>query len=100
MLTSFAAMQPFTSTVTARPGYLSASGSHSLEPLVNQIARAIVDPETKVSSWQRLQASILLSGDQQARKEAATRSDLRIGALGSGSDYSAFIDLSGGNICF
>jgi N-acetylated-alpha-linked acidic dipeptidase len=73
-------------------GYLSASGSHSLEPLVNQVARTIVDPETRASSWQRLQAAILLFGDQQARKEAATRSDLRIGALGSGSDYSAFID--------
>jgi N-acetylated-alpha-linked acidic dipeptidase len=73
-------------------GYLGAGGSHSLETLVNQVARAIVDPETKATSWQRWQAGVLVFGDQQARKEATTRSDLRIGALGSGSDYSAFLD--------
>jgi N-acetylated-alpha-linked acidic dipeptidase len=73
-------------------GYLSAEGSHSLEPLVNQVARSIEDPETKATVWKRWQAADLLHGDPQARKEAATRNDLRIGALGSGSDYSAFID--------
>ena len=73
-------------------GYLGAAGSHSLEPLVNQVARAITDPETKASSWQRWQAGVMLFGDQRARKDATTRSDLRIGALGSGSDYSAFLD--------
>jgi len=73
-------------------GYLGASGSHTLEPLVNQVARAIEDPETKATAWQRWQAADLLRGGPQARKDAATRSDLRIGALGSGSDFSAFID--------
>jgi N-acetylated-alpha-linked acidic dipeptidase len=73
-------------------GYLSASGSHSLEPLVNQVARSVEDPETKVSAWRRLQAQELLNGTPEARKEAATRSDLRMGALGSGSDYTAFLD--------
>jgi N-acetylated-alpha-linked acidic dipeptidase len=73
-------------------GYLGASGSHTLEPLVNQVARAIEDPETKATAWQRWQAADLLHGDLKARKDAASRSDLRIGALGSGSDYSAFID--------
>jgi N-acetylated-alpha-linked acidic dipeptidase len=73
-------------------GYLNAGGSHSLEPLVNQVARSIEDPETKATAWQRWQAADLLFGDAQERKEAATRHDLRIGAIGSGSDYSAFID--------
>jgi N-acetylated-alpha-linked acidic dipeptidase len=73
-------------------GYLFAEGSHSLEPLVNQVARSIDDPESKVSAWQRLQSFELLHGSPEERKEAASRADLRIGALGSGSDFSVFID--------
>ncbi|AXC12899.1 Glutamate carboxypeptidase II [Acidisarcina polymorpha] len=73
-------------------GYLSAQGSHSLEPLVNEVARGIADPETKASVWQRLQAYELLHGTADERKDAASRSDLRIGALGSGSDFAAFLD--------
>jgi len=73
-------------------GYLFAEGSHSLEPLVNQVAKSIDDPESKVSAWQRLQAFELLRGSPDERKEAASRPDLRIGALGSGSDFSVFID--------
>jgi N-acetylated-alpha-linked acidic dipeptidase len=45
-----------------------------------------------VSSWKRLQASRILNGSPEARKEARDREDLRIGALGSGSDYSSFLD--------
>ncbi len=59
-------------------GYLNAAGSHILEPLVNQVARSIEDPETKSTAWQRWQAEALLHGDAKARKEAATRADLRI----------------------
>jgi N-acetylated-alpha-linked acidic dipeptidase len=73
-------------------GYLAAEGSHSLEPLVNEVARSVDDPETKATVWERARAFQLLNGSAAERKEAASRSDLRIGALGSGSDFSAFID--------
>jgi N-acetylated-alpha-linked acidic dipeptidase len=73
-------------------GYLNVAGSHTLEPLVNQIAHSIDDPETKVSAWKRWQAAHLVLGSPEERKEAASRGDLRIGALGSGSDFSVFID--------
>lgn len=73
-------------------GYLAVQGSHSLEPLVNEVARSIQDPETQGTVWQRWQAGNLVSGGPQERKDAASRADLRIGALGSGSDFSAFID--------
>ncbi len=73
-------------------GYLFAEGSHSLEPLVNEVARDIDDPETKASVWKRAQAQALLHGTPEQRKDAANRADLRIGALGSGSDFSVFID--------
>jgi N-acetylated-alpha-linked acidic dipeptidase len=42
--------------------------------------------------WQRWQAGNLVAGGPQERKDATSRADLRIGALGSGSDFSAFID--------
>jgi N-acetylated-alpha-linked acidic dipeptidase len=73
-------------------GYFGVSGSHSLEKFINGVALDVEDPETGVSSWIRLQASRILNGSPDARKDARDREDLRIGALGSGSDYSAFID--------
>jgi N-acetylated-alpha-linked acidic dipeptidase len=75
-------------------GYLEAEGSHSLEKFVNGVARDITDPEKNISVWKRGQAGRLVSRrpDQPDRKEARTRPDLRIGALGSGSDYTAFLD--------
>jgi N-acetylated-alpha-linked acidic dipeptidase len=73
-------------------GYLFAEGSHSLEKFVNGVARDVTDPEKNISVWKRGQAARLVRGRPEDRKEARTRSDLRIGALGSGSDYTAFLD--------
>jgi N-acetylated-alpha-linked acidic dipeptidase len=79
-------------------GYLEVEGSHSLEKFVNSVARDITDPEKNISVWKRSQSRRLEpqnprnAEDREARKEARTRSDLRIGPLGSGSDYTAFID--------
>jgi N-acetylated-alpha-linked acidic dipeptidase len=76
-------------------GFLNASGSHSLERFVNGVARDISDPETGVSIWKRRQASLVARGTPDDRKEARERPDLRIGALGSGSDYTPFIQHAG-----
>ena len=73
-------------------GYLGMSGSHSLEKFINGVALDVEDPEAGVSSWKRLQASRILKGSANDRRDARNRDDLRIGALGSGSDYSTFID--------
>ncbi|HMF89208.1 MAG TPA: transferrin receptor-like dimerization domain-containing protein [Candidatus Angelobacter sp.] len=76
-------------------GYFGASGSHSLEKFVNGVSRDIIDPEKNISAWKRAQAARLVGGrgpDTADRKEARTRADLRMGPLGSGSDYTAFID--------
>jgi N-acetylated-alpha-linked acidic dipeptidase len=72
-------------------GYLGAGGSHSLERFINEVARAVEDPETKLSVWKRLQAQTIRSGSAAAKREARTRDDLRIGALGSGSDFTPFV---------
>jgi len=86
-------------------------GSHSLEQFINGVARDIEDPEAKMpenktsgnkmSVWQRAQLSKIAkakSADdpnddpKESRKELRQRTDLRIDALGSGTDYTAFLD--------
>jgi len=74
-------------------GYLGVAGSHSLEKFMNSVARDIEDPEKKISAWKRNQLlRIRNARSPEDRAEARTRADLRIGALGSGSDYTAFLD--------
>ncbi len=77
-------------------GYLFASGSHTLEKMVNQVAREVPDPEKKISVWKRAQLRrIAQAASAEDRQEARDRADLRIGALGDGSDYAPFLDHAG-----
>lgn len=68
-------------------GFLRMGGSHTLERLMNEVAREVEDPQTGVSVWQRVQAQRAISGNT----EVTTRPDLRINPLGSGSDYTPFL---------
>jgi len=72
-------------------GYLQMEGSHSLEHFINDVARTITDPETHVSVWQRDQARAISRATAADRAEIRSRHDLRIAALGSGSDYTPFL---------
>ncbi|HEV8122641.1 MAG TPA: M28 family metallopeptidase [Gemmatimonadales bacterium] len=72
-------------------GYLGMGGSHSLERFINDVARDITDPETGLSVWKRAQAQQIRGSNQKNRDEARDRGDLRIGALGSGSDFTPFL---------
>jgi N-acetylated-alpha-linked acidic dipeptidase len=72
-------------------GYLGVEGSHTLEKFLNSVARDIEDPETKLTVWKRAQMREISAEGAEARN----RTDLRIGALGSGSDYTAFLDFLG-----
>ncbi len=73
-------------------GFLRVDGSHSLEKFVNGVARHIIDPEKNITISNRLKARLLTSGNADVIKEVRTRPDLRIAALGAGSDYGAFVD--------
>ena len=74
-------------------GLLTMGGSHTLEQFVNGVARDIQDPETKMTVWQRLQLSkIAQAKSADDRKELRQRADLRIDALGSGTDFTGFLD--------
>jgi N-acetylated-alpha-linked acidic dipeptidase len=76
-------------------GFFGAGGSHTLEKFINSVVRDIEDPETKLSVWKRLQANRIATGSTEVKAEARNRADLRIGALGSGSDYTPFLQHSG-----
>ena len=76
---------------TNERGYLGIAGSHSLEKFISEVAKDVEDPEAKVSAFRRVQAQRALRGTPDERREARDRADLRIGALGSGSDYTPFL---------
>ncbi|MFN2473060.1 MAG: transferrin receptor-like dimerization domain-containing protein [Sphingomicrobium sp.] len=79
-------------------GYLEAEGSHELQSFVNQAGRDVTDPQAGVPTVERSRAAILanhyLAPDSvpDARFDAAKAGgDLPLGPLGSGSDYTAFL---------
>ena len=72
-------------------GFLYAGGSHTLEKFVNEVAKDIPDPQTHISVWERLRNLEYVTGSTADRKEIMERGDLRIGALGSGSDFTPFL---------
>jgi N-acetylated-alpha-linked acidic dipeptidase len=77
-------------------GFLNVGGSHVLEAFLNGVAHDITDPETNGPVWKRMQAERLMratSGGE--RTELRTRANLHIEALGSGSDYSPFLQHAG-----
>jgi N-acetylated-alpha-linked acidic dipeptidase len=77
-------------------GFLGIEGSHTLEHFINGVARDVKDPETGLSVLRRTQLySIAHPEGDGGRQEMRSRPDLRIGALGSGSDYAPFLDFAG-----
>jgi len=77
-------------------GYFEVEGSHTLEKFSNDVAREVTDPETKLSVWKRDQLhEIAEAKTAEKRDEIRKRADLRIPALGSGSDYTAFLQHDG-----
>lgn len=76
-------------------GYLFVQGSNSLEKFINNVARDVDDPETHLSVWKRMQAQRIAYGTPEERLDARNRADLRIGALGSGSDFTPFLQHNG-----
>lgn len=79
-------------------GFLSAEGSHDYQKLVNDVAKDVTDPETGDTVDARLRAALRVqafdkTGDTDERdlKAAESGGDIPIGALGSGSDYSSFL---------
>jgi N-acetylated-alpha-linked acidic dipeptidase len=72
-------------------GYLRMAGSHILEKLANEVAESIDDPETDLTVGKRVRLASVHRGSPAERKELRSGADMHIGALGSGSDYTPFL---------
>lgn len=76
-------------------GWIRAGGSHSLEAFFTEVARDVRDPVTGRSA---VDVALERQREQRARRQSRDPDDedgdstFTISALGSGSDYTAFID--------
>jgi N-acetylated-alpha-linked acidic dipeptidase len=82
-------------------GFLQAEGSHAVQHFLSEVARDVKDPETGATVLARSVAERRVSNADSARGEppahAAANGDLQLGALGSGSDYTPFLQHLGIN---
>jgi len=80
-------------------GFFRAEGSHDFQHFVNEVSADVKDPETGVSVRDRARARAqVAAGEPGANEELkatakaiAEGKDTPLGALGSGSDYSAYL---------
>ena len=73
-------------------GFLGAAGSHTLERFVNDVARDVMDPERSISVQQRALAS---RRSDRTGEDREGGKEIRLGALGSGSDFTPFLQFLG-----
>jgi N-acetylated-alpha-linked acidic dipeptidase len=79
-------------------GFLDAGGSHTLEKLVTQVARDVPDPQRNVSVLARMRAhdaTQSTNASMDSKKEEHEHELIRLDALGSGSDYTPFLQHTG-----
>jgi N-acetylated-alpha-linked acidic dipeptidase len=73
-------------------GFIYIGGSHVLERFFNQIIEEVKDPRSHITLKQRLQASLKINAESEQEKiDAAQRADIRLDPMGSGSDYTPFL---------
>lgn len=72
-------------------GFIGAGGSHTLEPFFNQVMDDVIDPQTGVTIKERRYAKALVDADKAARAKMLDNKYYKIGALGAGSDWGAFL---------
>jgi len=83
-------------------GYLGVSGSHGMQHFVSEAARDVKDPETGASVLARALARERVTAHESAAHAGssghdASGTDIQLGALGSGSDFTPFLQHLGVN---
>ncbi|HQQ83805.1 MAG TPA: transferrin receptor-like dimerization domain-containing protein, partial [Cyclobacteriaceae bacterium] len=74
-------------------GFLFVQGSHTFESLITDVAKDVIDPETGATALERQKSFLAINTPgAKARKEILSKNSMTLGALGSGSDYTSFID--------
>ena len=96
--------QVYINTDTNARGFLEVEGSFAYQRLANQVAADLTDPQTSVSVGARQRADLRVDGTLAGasadaialgRIAADPTLDVPIRALGSGSDYAAFVQHAG-----
>ena len=72
-------------------GFLFAGGSHTLEKFFNQVSRDVADPLTDGSVADRQRAFVTVNGPEEVRALIGNGGDVPLFPLGSGSDYTPFL---------
>ncbi|HSU52307.1 MAG TPA: transferrin receptor-like dimerization domain-containing protein, partial [Segetibacter sp.] len=73
-------------------GFLEAGGSHALTKMMDEVAKGVTDPQTKVSVYDRHKArEVVTATTTKAKKDILAKTTMELDALGSGSDFSAFL---------
>ncbi|MBB3054789.1 transferrin receptor-like dimerization domain-containing protein [Mucilaginibacter gotjawali] len=73
-------------------GFYGGGGSQALEPFMDEITKTVTDPQTNVSVFDRKRASELVNaGSVKDKKEIMARKVEPLEPLGSGSDFSSFL---------
>ena len=82
-------------------GFLQAEGSHAVQHFLSEVARDVKDPETGGTVLARALAerrvSTFDSTHRNSEAPAGASGDLHLGALGSGSDFTPFLQHLGVN---
>ena len=73
-------------------GFFGAEGSHSLENFIDSVTSVINDPETGMSVHDRAKLAAIHAASPEEQATLRSRADTRIPSIGSGSDFSVFID--------
>ena len=77
-------------------GFLGVEGSHALETLVTEISKEVTDPQTNVSVFDRARAKKAMgASSDKDKREIMAKTTYPVEAMGSGSDYSSFIQHAG-----
>jgi N-acetylated-alpha-linked acidic dipeptidase len=81
---------------TNERGFMLPGGTQDLQRFISSVARAVDDPETHLSVYERSHLySIAAAKNADERNEVRKRADLEVTALGDGSDFTAFQDYAG-----
>lgn len=73
-------------------GFYGGGGSQALENFMDEITKTVTDPQTNVSVFERKRAAELVAaGSVKEKKEIMARKVEPLEPLGSGSDFSSFL---------
>ena len=85
----------YINTDSNEKGFLGLGGSHTLEKFLNGVGMDVTDPERKGPVIIRSRASEMVGASPERLREMQSEPGIHIGALGSGSDYSSFLQHAG-----